>query len=184
MTSDHSLQDGDMRASEKATLISFGLIRVVRYSKTLLSNEVKMTDNSGVSALQKLSQRIIAGNAIFLIVMAVFGISQDILSYKFGTGRFDAFLHNDPRAVGMIEAHGLAGILAIAAFVHIGTRRVFWHGLLGTVHAFLGSCNLIFFEGYVQTGTTIFATVVTVVHFGLAALHVFVSLQLPRRSQA
>lgn len=118
-------------------------------------------------------RRLITNNAVFLVLMAVFAISQDILSYAFGTGRFGDFLFGDPRAVGMIEAHGLAGMIAVAAFVHNGTKPVFWHSLLGLLHAFLGTCNLIFFDGYVETGTTEFAIVVTVIHFSLTALHAF-----------
>jgi len=114
---------------------------------------------------------IIIANAMFLGFMALFGLTHDILSYWSGEGRFEAFLFGDPRAIGFVEAHGLAGAIAVAALVHARSNPIFWHVFLGLVHTFLATCNLIFFDGFVATGETRLAIMVTTAHYALTALH-------------
>ena len=115
--------------------------------------------------------RVIIADGLFLAVMALFGLTQDILSYVWGAGRFDAFLFDDPRAIGFVEAHGLVGLIALAALVCARHNVMFWHALLAGVHALLGSANILFFSGFAATGETGLAIVVTIAHFGFSALH-------------
>ena len=115
--------------------------------------------------------RLILADSIFLGAMGLFGLSQDLLSYHVGGGRFGAFLLGDPRALGFVEAHGLAALVAAGALILGRERPAVWNGLLGSAHAFLGGCNLAFFETFVATGDTGFAALVTGAHFGWAALH-------------
>ena len=117
--------------------------------------------------------RLIVADGLFLAAMAMFGLTQDILSYVWGAGKFEAFLLNDPKAIGFVEAHGLAGMIAVAALVSAQHKPKFWHPLLGCVHALLGSSNILFFDGFVATGETRFAIVVTAGHFAFSALHVW-----------
>ena len=123
------------------------------------------------------ASRLIAADGVFLAVMAVFGLTQDILSYAWGAGKFESFLFSDPRAIGFIEAHGLAGLIAVASLVCARHNRLFWHAILGAVHLLLGGCNLLFFAGFVATGETSFAIAVTTVHFGFTTAHLWVLLR-------
>jgi hypothetical protein len=116
---------------------------------------------------------LIIANGVFLAVMALFGLTQDILSYVWGAGKFEAFLLNDPKAIGFVEAHGLAGLIALAALVCARHNPKFWHALLSGVHALLGSSNVLFFDGFVATGETSFAIVVTAAHFAFSGIHVW-----------
>ena len=127
--------------------------------------------NGLTAAVARGHPKLIVANAAFLGLMAVFGLCQDILSYAYGAGKFEAFLFENARAVGFVEAHGLAGGIALAAAVHARVSPLFWHGFLGAVHAFLATCNLIFFDGFVETGDTGFAIAVTAVHYAIAAVH-------------
>lgn len=131
------------------------------------------------------SPRVIIADAAFLGFMGMFGFAQDLQSYLFGAGRFGPFLLDDPRAIGFVEAHGLAAVIAVAAVVHARRNPAFWNGLLGSVHAFLGTCNLFFFQGFVEVGETRFAVAVTVIHFALAALNTAaISSAAPRSASA
>ena len=122
--------------------------------------------------------RLIIGDGFFLGVMAVFGLTQDILSYGWGAGRFDAFLFADPRAIGFVEAHGLAGLIAISALICARHNVLFWHVLLGSVHALLGASNLLFFAAFVESGETSFALVITAAHFAFTTFHVLAVVRL------
>ena len=117
--------------------------------------------------------RLIVADGMFLGAMAIFGLTQDLLSYVWGAGKFDTFLLSDPKAIGFVEAHGLAGLIAVAALVSARHQPTFWHALLGCVHALLGSANVLFFDGFVATGETRFAIVVTAAHLAFSALHVW-----------
>ena len=116
---------------------------------------------------------LIVADGLFLAAMAIFGLTQDILSYGWGAGKFGVFLLSDPKAIGFVEAHGLAGMIAVAALVCARHNPKFWHALLACVHALLGSSNVLFFDGFVATGETRFAIVVTAAHFAFSALHVW-----------
>ena len=55
-------------------------------------------------------------DAVFLIIMGVFGFVSDLASYVAGSGSFQGVFMNDPRVIGVVEAHGLALLTGVAGF--------------------------------------------------------------------
>ena len=110
-------------------------------------------------------------NAIVLGLLSLFGLTVDLASCFRGIGPFgEIFLHS-PLAIGVVEAHGLAFLLAAAALL-LGARsgEPRWHLVFASVHLLLGSANIAFFAVFELAGHPLGGVAVTVLHFAFVAL--------------
>jgi len=75
-----------------------------------------------MSGLRKATLRV---DACCLALAGAFGLIGDILSYVSGAGPFGATFHDNPTVVGVVEAHSLAVLTAVALWHssrnHVGT---------------------------------------------------------------
>ena len=110
-------------------------------------------------------------NAVFLILAAVGAwITADFPAAFSGTGPFGPLISHQPAlAIGFIEAHGLAIILAVLLWR--APTTVAWHLTGAAIHLLLGSCNIIFWQLFIANDTLAMGWVTTIMHGLLFALH-------------
>ena len=114
---------------------------------------------------------LIRGDAVFLLVMGAFGLIADLASYAAGAGPFGAAFHRDPQVIGVVEAHGLAMLIGLGAWVGNRiepSRQLHWQ--LALTHALLGTANIAFFDVFLAVGEGGAGVAVTAVHLVLAIL--------------
>lgn len=109
---------------------------------------------------------ILRTDAILLALFGLFGLVMDLLGYFAGLGAWKVvFLHN-PLAVGAVEAHGLALIVAVLLIRHAPANdTVIWHLTALAVHLLLGLCNLLFWQVFINVGLLPLGIVATLYHF-------------------
>jgi len=115
---------------------------------------------------------LLIADALFLAVMGLFGLFSDLASFNASAGPFGAMFANDPRVIGVVEAHGLALIAGLAGLAALRTSTAtprHWHAHFAAVHLLLGGANLAFFQVFVMIGGTTGGIAVTAVHFAFAA---------------
>ena len=129
---------------------------------------------------QAMRTLILRADAIPLAIFGLFGLVMDLLGYFAGVGAWkDLFLHN-PLAVGVVEAHGLAMILALVLIRHAtatDTRQ--WHWAAMALHLLLGVCNLIFWQAFINVDGLLLGIVTTLYHFAFVSAN-GAALFLPR----
>lgn len=119
---------------------------------------------------------VLRAQAFFIGAAGLAGMVFDFRGAFFGLGPQGRVLVQAPHAaIGFVEAHGLAVILAVILWRATPSRSLNWVGL--SIGLLLGSCNLIFWQLFVATDalamgylTTIFHWLFAVLHFVLAAL--------------
>jgi hypothetical protein len=134
---------------------------------------------------------ILRADALPLALFGLFGISMDLLGYFAGIGAWkEVFFHN-PLTIGVVEAHGLAMIMALLLLRHAAVKETtLWHGTALAVHLLLGVSNLIFWQVFIRVDAVPLGMVATVYHFvfvianGLAILLPVGTPKLPRRYPA
>ena len=109
---------------------------------------------------------ILRTDAIPLMLFGLSGITLDLLGYFAGIGVWSEVLFNNPLAIGAVEAHGLAIIIAVLLLRHAAAEdtRV-WHVTAGAVHLLLGICNLVFWQVFINVGIVPVGIVATTYHF-------------------
>jgi len=121
-----------------------------------------------------LRKLVLRANAVWLGgagLMALF--TFDIAGIFFGKGPLATLGAHVPQAgIGFMEAHGLAIIIAVLMWRAATAPTRDWHLAGAAVHVLLGTCNLIFWDLFVSTGTLVAGYVTTALHW------VFVVLQL------
>ena len=129
---------------------------------------------------QLIRSRILRADAILLFMFGMFGLAEDLSSYLAGTFVLKDALLNNPLAVGFVEAHGLALIMAMLFFINASANDTKqWHVTALTLHLFLGICNLFFWQGFIDLNivrvgvvATIFQIVFVIAHgIALQSLH-------------
>ena len=109
-------------------------------------------------------------NAAFLIAASLGGLVVDVRGSFFGTGPEAALLNHAPGAgIGLIEAHGLAFIIA-ATIVAMGYDRR-WHPVLLAIHVLLGTANLVFWQFFIASHALTMGYVTTIAHWLFVAGH-------------
>lgn len=79
--------------------------------------------------------QILRIDAILLALFGLFGIVMDLLGYFAGLGAWKAVFLYNPLAVGAVEAHGLALIVAVLLICHSSANgTVSWHLTAVAVH--------------------------------------------------
>jgi len=117
------------------------------------------------------------GDAGFLALASTGGLTADLLGAFGSTGPFAAALAPAPYlAIGLVEAHALALIFAVLMLRAQPSRAK--HLVAASIHALLGTANLLFWQIFVVTGLVAVGYLVTVVHF------LFVLLQLAAAGRA
>ncbi len=109
---------------------------------------------------------ILRVDAITLALFGLFGIVMDLLSYLTGSGAWKGIFFNNPLAVGVVEAHGLAIIMAVLLIRQAAASdRGMWHLTAVAVHLLLGICNLVFWQVFIHANVVPLGIVATTYHF-------------------
>jgi hypothetical protein len=109
---------------------------------------------------------ILRADAIPLAFFGLFGVTMDLLGYFAGLGAWKDVFWNNPQAVGAVEAHGLAVIIAIVLIRHAAAPETIpWHWTAVAVHLLLGVCNLVFWQIFVSVEMVPLGIVATIYHF-------------------
>lgn len=121
----------------------------------------------------QLGKLLVHFNAAFLVVASLGGFVTDLRGSFFGTGPEAVLLNQAPGAgIGMMEAHGLAFIIAMTILA-VGYGR-HWHLMLMAIHLLLGTCNLMFWQFFIVSDTLTVGYVTTIAHWLFAAGHLVV----------
>jgi hypothetical protein len=126
-----------------------------------------------------MNRLVLRANAIYLGTAAVVSFfALDLRAIFFRQGP-EAFIlgPSTMAAIGFVEAHGLALILAIL-FWHAAPIR-FWHVTAAATCALLGICNLLFWQGFVISDSVAMGTVATSLHLGFATMQIMLALRAP-----
>jgi hypothetical protein len=118
------------------------------------------------------SQRalILRADAALLALFGLLGLAMDLLGYFAGVGAWRTVFLNNPLAVGAVEAHGLAILLAVLLLRHARAQATgAWHWTAVAAHLLLGMCNLAFWQVFVNVGLTPLGVVATAYHFAFVA---------------
>jgi hypothetical protein len=119
--------------------------------------------------------QILRTDAIFLGLAGVFGVVSDLLSWKLGSGPFGRMFYGNPTVIGVVEAHGLALLIATTLW-HLAPREVTtfgnWIALL--THGLLGVSNIIWFDVFTLVRAETNGIAVTIVHFAFVLLNAHV----------
>jgi hypothetical protein len=107
-------------------------------------------------------------NAAFIGLAAVIALPQDILASIYGTGPLGRVLGDQGAlAIGFVEAHGLALIVAITLWRTRPSPPM--HLLALAVELLLGISNLAFWSLFVQAEALAMGYVTTILHWAFAA---------------
>jgi hypothetical protein len=121
----------------------------------------------------QIGKLLVYANAVFLVVASLGGFVTDVRGSFFGTGPGAALLNQAPGAgIGMMEAHGLAFIIAATILAAGYGRR--WHLMLLAIHLLLGTCNLMFWQFFIVSDMLTVGYVTTIAHWLFAAAHLVV----------
>ena len=113
---------------------------------------------------------LLRANALYLGIAAIAGfLGLELRGLVFGTGPAGMVLADAPHAaVGFVEAHGLALIIAVLLWRAQPVRYA--HLTAAAVQLLLGISNIVFWQIFVATGTIPMGIVVTTAHLVFAAL--------------
>jgi hypothetical protein len=123
-------------------------------------------------------------DALSLGAFGTFGLTMDLLSYFAGIGAWQNQFLNNPLAVGVVEAHGLAIIVSVLLFRYASAldRRT-GHGLGIMAHILMGTANLIFWQLFLTTNQLALGYITTSYHWIFVTMHLF-ALTIPSRQTA
>ena len=115
-------------------------------------------------------QLILRANAAYIAIAGTVGVVTDLAGAFYGVGAQGLVLARAPHAaIGFVEAHGLAVILATLLWRATPDRA--WHVVGGAMVALLGISNLVFWQLFVETNMLVMGYVTTGLHLTFAALH-------------
>lgn len=115
-------------------------------------------------------RQLLRFNAAFLFLASLGGwFSMDFPAGLAASGPLGPLIaHERAIAIGFVEAHGLALILAILLWRAPAERT--WHATAAAIHLLLGVSNLVFWNLFVATHTIPMGYVTTALHGLLFAL--------------
>jgi hypothetical protein len=115
-------------------------------------------------------QLILKANAAYIAVAGTVALGFDLAGAFYGVGPQGLVLQRAPMAaIGFVEAHGLA--LILAALLWRASPERAWHVAAAAMVALLGLSNLTFWQIFVQTDALVMGYVTTGLHLTFAALH-------------
>jgi hypothetical protein len=103
---------------------------------------------------------------------------MDLLSYFAGIGAWQNQFLNNPLAVGVVEAHGLAIIIAILLFRYASAadrRTGHWLGMMA--HSLMGTANLIFWQVFLNANQLPIGYITTSYHWIFVAVHLLILMR-------
>jgi hypothetical protein len=120
-------------------------------------------------------------DAAFLTVTGIFGLLSDLQSYVSGTGPFGHTFYQNPTVIGVVEAHGLAVLMATTLwFLAKHHRGRFGHGVAMLAHGVLGVSNIVWFDVFTRVQAETQGIAVTVVHGAFVALNAYFVVKTAR----
>ena len=115
---------------------------------------------------------VMRANALYLGAASTAALHADVLGAAFGLGPLAPVFSAVPHAaIGMLEAHGLALIVAVLFWRAAPAPQ--WHGAALAVHLLLGSANLAFWPLFGAAGMVGVGVVTTVLHGVFALLQAY-----------
>jgi hypothetical protein len=119
-----------------------------------------------------LRRHVMRANALYLGGAALGGLHADVFGAAFGQGPLATVFAAAPHAaIGMLEAHGLALILAVLFWRATPEPR--WHGVALAVHLLLGGANLAFWPLFGAADMLLVGIVTTALHALFALLQAY-----------
>jgi hypothetical protein len=119
-------------------------------------------------------QLVLRGNALYLGIAGTTALLfMDIRGIYFDAGPVSRVIDAAPHsAIGFVEAHGLAIILAVVLWRAASIAARFWHLIAAATELLLGTANLVFWQLFVDGDALVGGYVTTTLHW------VFVVAQL------
>jgi hypothetical protein len=118
---------------------------------------------------------ILRANALYIGGAALAGLVFDVRGYLFDVGPQGRILTDAPyAAIGFIEAHGLALILAVLLWRAAPARS--WHLTAMAMELLLGTANLVFWEIFVATDALVLGYVTTVLHWSFVGAQIVAAI--------
>ena len=112
---------------------------------------------------------VLRANALYIGVAGFAGLLSDIRGVLYGLGPQGRVLAEAPyAAIGFVEAHGLAVILAVLLWRASPSRS--WHLTALALEVLLGTSNLAFWQLFVAADALAVGYVSTTLHWIFAAL--------------
>lgn len=135
----------------------------------------------------RIRQRLLRINAIVLGGFGVFGLAVlDIPGACCQVGALGAVIRDAPSsAIGFVEAHGLA--IIVAALLFHASRRVpdrSWHVAAAVTHLLLGTANIVFWDIFVVGDVVWLGVLVTIMHFAFATAETVAAVTATERDPA
>jgi hypothetical protein len=113
---------------------------------------------------QKTQQLILRANAFYIGIAGAAGVVFDLRGAWYGVGPQGRVLADAPHAaIGFVEAHGLAVILAVLLWRAVPSRS--WHLTAAAMVALLGTSNLLFWPLFAASGALALGYVTTALHW-------------------
>ena len=114
---------------------------------------------------------ILRANALYIGVAGAAGVIFDLRGAWYGVGPQGRILGEAPHAaIGFVEAHGLAVILAVLLWRAVPSRS--WHVAAAAMVALLGASNLTFWQMFVAADALTMGYVTTALHWTFFVLQV------------
>ena len=133
----------------------------------------------GVPATSDLRRLLLRIDAAFLLLASSGGMLGDILGTFFGSGPEAAILRDAPGAgIGLLEAHGLAFILAVLLWRADPIRS--WHFAAAAIHLLLGTANLAFWQFFTAADMLAVGYITTALHWTFVTLQLTAAAQVAR----
>jgi hypothetical protein len=115
---------------------------------------------------------ILRANALYVGLAGFAGVIFDLRGVYFGLGPQGRILTTAPHAaIGFVEAHGLAAILAIVLWRSTPTRAA--HATALAMSALLGVSNILFWQMFIAADALAVGYVTTALHWTFVALQFF-----------
>jgi hypothetical protein len=94
--------------------------------------------------------RLLLVNGILLGLVASGAALSDLAAYFLNAGPMARALYGNLHTIGVLEAHGLALILAVVLLLNHQAHSATYHWIAAGTHLLLGVCNLTFWAIYAQ----------------------------------
>ena len=121
---------------------------------------------------------VLRANALYIGVAGCAGLLFDIRGVLYGLGPQGQVLAAAPHAaIGFVEAHGLAVILAVLLWRATPSRA--WHLTAVAMDVLLGTSNLAFWSLFVATDALMLGYLTTGLHWMFVALQLTAAFAVP-----
>jgi hypothetical protein len=130
--------------------------------------------------ITRLPHYLLRANALYIGVAGSAGLLFDIRGVLYGLGPQGRVLAAAPHAaIGLVEAHGLAVILAVLLWRATPSRA--WHLTAVAIEVLLGTSNLAFWSLFVATDALMLGYLTTGLHWMFVALQLTAAFGVPSK---